>query len=85
MSLESAAKSDSPEKQRYLNEKDWDMWERPHPNCHTWELFDFMDISNSPVASTMLQNIITSDESYIWVTHVWVIETLKSIVTLNVT
>ena len=50
--LESAAKSDSPEKQRYLNEKDWDMWERPHPNCHTWELFDFMDISTSPVAST---------------------------------
>ena len=39
------------------------------------------DISTSPVASTMFQNIIRSDERYIWVAHVWLIEILKCITT----
>ena len=37
------------------------------------------DISTSPVASTMRQNIIRSDERYIWVAHVWLIKILKFI------
>ena len=36
------------------------------------------DISTSPVASTMLQNIIRSDERYIWVAHVWTYRNIKN-------